>query len=208
MSDAKAVAEKTSVETGEAASESSVSKKKSKLPLILMILLPLLTLAIGGAAAYFMGFLSFGHKEKTEQTSADKKEGDKKEGGHEAKAGSEHSEAKPGDAPVDSKEHPKTSIFHQLPEMMINLNAEGNKISYLKLQVSLEIDDPKSVEALQKLLPRIQDTIQVYIRELKVADLRSSIGVEKLRQELLKRIQLIAKDVKIFDILFPQMLTQ
>lgn len=190
-------------EAGEATQDSS--KKKSKVLLIVMIVGPLLLLGIGGGVAYFMGF--FGSKKAEQTDSHGKIEG--KEGKDNAKAG-EPSEGKEGGTSTEGrgKESPHSSVFQQLPEMMINLNAEGNKVSYLKLQVTLELDDQKNVEKIQKLLPRLQDIIQVYVRELKVADLRSAIGVEKLRSELLKRIQLIAKDVKIYDILFPQMLTQ
>lgn len=200
MSDA-AAAKKKDVSTEATESVASETPKKSKLPLILMILLPILTLAIGGGVAYFMGFLNFGAKKTQEHAMSEGK------GEHKADATAGHQENA-----VSAGEHDKatrtTSIFHSLPEMMINLNTETGKVSYLKFQASLELDDQKSIEKLLKVMPRIQDTIQVYVRELKVADLKSSIGIEKLRQELLKRIQLIAKDVKIFDVLFPQMLTQ
>ncbi|MDP3532004.1 MAG: flagellar basal body-associated FliL family protein [Alphaproteobacteria bacterium] len=200
MSDA-AAAKKTEISTEATETVATETPKKSKLPLILMIVLPILTLGIGGGVAYVMGFLSFGAKKPQEQAADGEKGQNKAEGGHnEAKA----------EGAEGSGEHDKlrTSIFHPLPEMMINLNSEVGKVSYLKIQASLELDDQKSIEKLQKVMPRIQDTIQVYVRELKVADLKSSIGIEKLRQELLKRIQLIAKDVKVFDVLFPQMLTQ
>lgn len=201
MSDA-AAAKKKEVSTETAGSSDAVAPKKSKLPLILMILLPILTLAIGGGVAYVMGFLSFGKKSEEHATNDVK-------GEHKKESAANHSEVKTeSHAGADDKEKPAGTVFHPLPEMMINLNTETGKVSYLKFQASLEIDDQKSIEKLQKVMPRIQDTIQVYVRELKVADLKSSIGIEKLRQELLKRIQLIAKDVKVFDILFPQMLTQ
>jgi flagellar protein FliL len=200
VSDA-AAAKKKDVSTEATESLASEIPKKSKLPLILMILLPILTLAIGGGVAYFMGFLNFGAKKPQEHAASEGK------GEHKAEDKTGHQE---GAASADehNKDKPNVSIFHPLPEMMINLNTETGKVSYLKFQASLELDDQKGIEKLQKVMPRIQDTIQVYVRELKVADLKSSIGIEKLRQELLKRIQLIAKDVKIFDVLFPQMLTQ
>lgn len=196
-------------EVTESAGTAPVEKpSKSKLPLILMIVLPILTLTIGGGIAYFMGFLNFGGK-KTHEHAADGEKGDhKSEGGESHSEGHTDAKTEGGTGEGHDKDKSVASIFHPLPEMMINLSSDPGKVSYLKLQASLELDDAKSIDKLQKVMPRIQDTIQVYIRELKVADLKSSIGIEKLRQELLKRIQLIAKDVKIFDILFPQMLTQ
>ena len=204
MTEANAVAEGQATPGTEG--EAGTPPKKSKLKLIILIAAPLLLLGIGGGVAYFMGFFGSSHKEEAKKAEPSKEGESHKEG--EAGKEAAHEEKKAEGDEASKADHPVTAVYFQLPEMMINLNAEGNKISYLKLQASLEISDQKDEEKLKKLMPRIQDTIQVYIRELKVADLRSSIGVEKLRQELLKRMQLIAKDVKITDILFPQMLTQ
>lgn len=172
-------------------------KKKSKLKLILLITIPLLILLIGGGiAAYFM-------------LSSDTPEVPAGEAGAQVEGGADNTAkaAKTAEeAATDAR--PQNTYFHALPEMMVNLNSKDNRVSYLKFQASLEVEDQKAVDQLNKVMPRILDTIQVYVRELTVEDLKSSLGIEKLRQELLKRIALIAKDVKIYDILFPEMLTQ
>lgn len=179
--------------------EAPTPKKKSKLKLILLITIPLLVLAGGGAAAYFFFFAKKEAPVAAGPDGAPLAEGEAGKSPEEGAASTE-------EATKDVK--PENTFFHALPEMMVNLNTENNKISFLKFQATLEIDDQKSVEKLTKVMPRILDTIQVYVRELTVNDLKSSLGIEKLRQELLKRIVLIAKDVKIYDILFPEMLTQ
>ena len=39
-------------------------------------------------------------------------------------------------------------VFYDLPEMLVNLNTRGNQTSYLKIRVSLEIEDPAAIERL------------------------------------------------------------
>lgn len=171
-------------------------KKKSKLKLILLITIPVLILLIGGGiAAYFMFSSSEEHPAETEQQQASGGQNPNEQTAKSAEA-------------VAGDERPENTYFQALPEMMVNLNSKDNRVSYLKFQATLEIANQQEVEKLNKVMPRILDTIQVYVRELTVNDLKSSLGIEKLRQELLKRIALIAKDVKIYDILFPEMLTQ
>ena len=106
-------------------------------------------------------------------------------------------------------------VFFDLPEMLVNLNSSGRQTNYLKLTVSLEIDDPlaverleKLVERLEKLLPRIVDNFQVYLRELRVEDLSGSAGVYRLKEELLARVNAAVEPINVTDVLFKEMLVQ
>jgi len=78
----------------------------------------------------------------------------------------------------------------------------------LKLSVSLELDDPLIVPDVEKVKPRIIDRFQVYLRELRVEDLRGSGGIYRLREELLARVNSAAAPVKVRDVLFKEMLVQ
>ena len=53
--------------------------------------------------------------------------------------------------------------FYDLPEMLVNLSTGGNQSTYLKIKVSLEIEDPTIAPQLEVLLPRIVDNFQVYL---------------------------------------------
>ena len=55
--------------------------------------------------------------------------------------------------------------FYDLPEMLVNLSTGGNQSTYLKIKVSLEIEDSTITPQLEALLPRIVDNFQVYLRE-------------------------------------------
>ena len=53
-------------------------------------------------------------------------------------------------------------------------------------------------------MPRIVDKFQIYLRELRLEDLRGSAGIYRLREELLLRVGRGAGHVK--DVLFREML--
>jgi flagellar protein FliL len=103
---------------------------------------------------------------------------------------------------------PAQTLFHNLPDMLVNLMQDQDRISYLKLKVVLEMGDQSVVAKIDKALPRILDTIQVYVRELRISDLKNSAGIEKFRQEILKRLNLIIGSSEILDVYFPTMVTQ
>lgn len=99
-------------------------------------------------------------------------------------------------------------VYYDLPEMLINLNNGGKKISYLKLRVSVELDAPEDVARLESVLPRVIDNFQVFLREMRLEDLSGSAGLMRLKEELLIRVNLAAKPVPIRDVLFKEMLVQ
>jgi flagellar FliL protein len=103
---------------------------------------------------------------------------------------------------------PKQAVFFDLPDLLVNLNGAGRKASFLKLSVSLELDKQDDVARLQAVLPRIIDNFQVYLRELRVEDLRGSGGIYRLREELLTRVNAAASPIKVTDVLFKEMLVQ
>jgi flagellar FliL protein len=57
-------------------------------------------------------------------------------------------------------------------------------------------------------MPRIMDNFQVYLRELRIEDLKGSAGMYRLREELLVRVNAAAAPAKVRDVLFKEMLVQ
>ncbi|PHQ71274.1 MAG: flagellar basal body protein FliL [Sneathiella sp.] len=109
---------------------------------------------------------------------------------------------------AEAAEKNKKVVFYDLPEMLVNLNSGSTKSSFLKLGVSLELEDETTVPDLELLMPRIMDNFQVYLRELRKEDLNGSAGVFRLKQELLMRINSSVSPIKVNDILFKEMLVQ
>lgn len=113
----------------------------------------------------------------------------------------------------DSAEHAaaqpaKPAVFYNLPEMLVNLNTAGRRTSFLKISVSLELENPMDIPRIEAVMPRIVDNFQIYLRELRVEDLRGSAGLYRLREELLARVNNAAQPARVNDVLFKEMLVQ
>jgi flagellar FliL protein len=111
-----------------------------------------------------------------------------------------HSAAQPAEMPKP--------VFFDLPDMLVNLNTTGRRPVFLKMQVSLQLRSDADVARLQAMSPRIIDTFQVYLRELRVDDLRGSAGIYRLREELLARVNAVVSPTRVKDVLFKEMLVQ
>lgn len=178
---------------GEAAAEGEGGegeKKPSKKKLLIIIGGAVLFLLIGGGAAAY--FLVFKHKPAAEQEegAAPKKEGEAK--GEDGKGGV-----------------PQTA-YYDLEEFLVNLNNGGatNQVSFLKMSVTLEMESAKDEAVIDDKLPHIRDSFQVYLRELRPSDLQGSAGIQRLREELLLRVNKIIYPAKVQDILFKEVIVQ
>ncbi len=109
---------------------------------------------------------------------------------------------------VEEVEPPKEAIYFDLPDMLVNLNTGGGKPRYLKLSVSLEVYDDATVSELERVLPRVIDRFQVYLRELRAEDISGSAGVYRLKEELLARVTSAVEEHEVNDVLFREMLVQ
>ncbi len=102
---------------------------------------------------------------------------------------------------------PAPVVFFDLPEMLISINNNG-RVGYLKVQVSLELEDESALSRLQDLLPRVVDNFQVYLRELRTEDIEGSAGMFRLKEELLRRVNIAVAPILINDVLFRELLIQ
>jgi flagellar FliL protein len=151
-----------------------------KKKLILFIVLPLLLVIGGAAGAYFSGLADPLLRVL-------------------------HSEKKP---PEEKPKDVQAAVFYDLPEILVNLNTQGRKQSFLKIRVSLELESPLDVSKVEAVMPRIIDNFQVYLRELRIDDLQGSSGMLRLREELLTRVNNAVRPAKVSDVLFKEMLVQ
>jgi len=154
--------------------------RKSKKKKLIMIALPVLLILVGGGA-FMTGML------------------DSVLGG-----GDEHAE----EAVEEQETAEANSVYYELPQMLVNLNSPGRRSNFLKIIVSLELTDAQDIEKLESSMPRIVDNFQVYLRELRVEDLRGSAGIYRLREELLFRVNAAVRPARVTDVLFKEMLVQ
>lgn len=185
---------------------------KKKLPLLFIIVpVALLVLGGGGAAAFVM---------MQPKSAATEEEGghgaEKKDDGHgkkaEKKGGGGHgggaAEGEPNPALGTIAEGPDGVTFYTLPDLLVNIQSADGRPSFLKLKLTLEMQDAEVASHLQGELPRMQDMFQGFLRELRPEDLAGSAGSFQLRAEILRRVNLIAAPGKVDAVLIEEMLVQ
>lgn len=100
------------------------------------------------------------------------------------------------------------SAYYDLPEMVVNLSSIDKRAQYLKIKIALEAKDKTALSALDPVMPRILDMFQIYLRELRSSDLEGSAGVFRLKEELLRRVNLAIYPSRIDRILFKEIIIQ
>lgn len=100
------------------------------------------------------------------------------------------------------------AVFYPLPEMTVNLASTGGRAQYLKVRISLELSDRAVLKAIPPVEPRIMDAFQVHLRELRESDLEGSMGIYRLKEELLRRVNLAVHPFQVDRVLFNEMLIQ
>lgn len=102
-------------------------------------------------------------------------------------------------------------VFFEVPDILVNVASSGGKPAFLKLAVSLELEggtDETAAEHLEPIMPRVVDQLQTYLRELRMEDLSGSAAMFRLKEELLRRVNLAAEPIKIKSVLFREMIIQ
>jgi flagellar protein FliL len=202
-----AAAETPAAEGGEGAdgAEGEAPKKKG-LP-IKLIAIGLAALLLvggggGGAAWFFLmkpkaGEAAHGAKDAHGK---DKKKDKKKEKGG-------HGEGKDGEKTAGVlKEGPDGVFFYTLPPLMVNMQASDGRPTFLKLEVILELSDEALAEEIDPAMPRVEDMLQTFLRELRPEDLSGSQGTFRLRQEIQRRVNLMIAPAKVNTVLFGDVL--
>lgn len=203
-----------------AADDQPKKRRLSGKVLVLFVALPVLVLLGGGGAAFMM----LGGGSNGEAQAASSGHGAEEEDGH----GGGHGEAEADDSGGHgggghgggghggggSEGYGKVTyagsdlIFYELPDMLVNLNTDGRQPRYLKIRVALEFGDRSIVQRVEKVMPRIVDHFQVYLRELRREDLQGSAGVYRLKEELMIRVNQSVRPARVRDVLFKEMLIQ
>jgi flagellar FliL protein len=104
---------------------------------------------------------------------------------------------------------PKPAIFVDMPEVLVNLSSTGNgRAHYLKAKIVLEVTDQKIAEEIKPVLPRVLDSFQTYLREMRSSDLEGSAGLYRVRDELTRRVNLAVAPSRINAVLFKEIVVQ
>ncbi|WP_020177595.1 flagellar basal body-associated FliL family protein [Methylopila sp. M107] len=151
---------------------------------------------LGGAGGYFA--LAGGKGEK---------------GGHGEAAAHGEEKGGHGEAAAAADGHggeaQSSKAYVDLPEMTVNLSTvEREKQRYVRLNVALEVDKPEMAAAIKPMMPRVLDSFQTHLRELRPDDIRGSSGAYRLKEELLRRVNTAVSPAKVDAVLFKEIVVQ
>lgn len=109
-------------------------------------------------------------------------------------------------AVVQATARPVEPTFYDLPEILVNLEQEGRRQHYLKIDISLQLANQRDSGRVAALMPRIVDDVQLYLREFRVEDLKGSDSLLRIRDDLLRQVNDDLRPTTVKDLLFRELL--
>ncbi|MEM7519476.1 MAG: flagellar basal body-associated FliL family protein [Pseudomonadota bacterium] len=142
--------------------------KKSKLPLIIGLVLAL----VGGGGGFYATFsgliLGSDPNEKAEKTAK-------------------------GDLPTFDV------AYVEVDPLVVSLQSSATA-RHLKFRAQLEVETAAK-EKVEKLLPRVTDVLNSYLRALEPSDLENPASLTRLRAQMLRRVQVVTGGNMVNDLL-------
>jgi flagellar FliL protein len=89
--------------------------------------------------------------------------------------------------------------FVALDPLVVSLGT-GAQNRHLRFRAELEVA-PDAVAEVTKLIPRVMDVLNSYLRAVELADLENAAALITLRAQMLRRIQLVTGEGRVRDLL-------
>ncbi|WP_417700170.1 flagellar basal body-associated FliL family protein [Pseudophaeobacter sp.] len=159
--------------------EEDATKPKSKLPLIIGVVLAI----AGGGGGFFAvssGLLPFGRSAEHTEVPA-------------AVAAPEGVDS--GESAADIAQ----LAFIEMEPIVITLR-KASGIKHLRFSAQLEVDKIHQAE-VEKVLPRVVDVLNSYLRALELEDLSDPMALPRLRAQMLRRINIATGQGRVRDLL-------
>ena len=99
--------------------------------------------------------------------------------------------------PGQVKDMPQVA-FVPVDPMVISLGPGGAR--HLRFQAQLEVGTPYEAE-VTKLMPRVVDVLNSYLRALEPEDLEAGSALIRLRAQMLRRVQIVTGGERVKDLL-------
>ncbi len=109
--------------------------------------------------------------------------------------------------PSEEEKAAKTPPAEPLPEVafvpvqpiVINIGRNGQN-RHLRFQSQLEVE-PAAVEEVTKMLPRVVDVLNGYLRAIEASELERPAALIRLRAQMLRRVQVVTGEGRVRDLL-------
>lgn len=89
--------------------------------------------------------------------------------------------------------------FVPLDPLVISLDPSARS-SHLRFAAQLEVDPARQAE-VTRLMPRVLDVLNGYLRAVQVSDLEDPSALVRLRAQMLRRIQIVTGEGRVRDLL-------
>lgn len=112
-----------------------------------------------------------------------------------------------GNDGLGGRASPLGPVYHA-GTFTVNLASSGRNNAFLRAEVVLEVDDRKTLEALEGQEPAVRDAIIVTLRSYTAAQLAEPEGILALRTELAEAISQLLPRGEIKQVYFREFITQ
>jgi len=102
-------------------------------------------------------------------------------------------------APVDHGEDLAGISFVELEPIVISVNDNGRS-RHLRFRAQLEVPTEAKMN-VEKVMPRVIDVLNGYLRALEVGDLEHPMILPRMRAQMLRRIQIVVGPDRVRDLL-------
>ena len=100
----------------------------------------------------------------------------------------------------------RQGCYYDLPQITANLRPVDGYSRFMSLHLSVCVPDDETANYLERIQPRLLDSIQPYLRDLRAQDLHGAEGMYRLRHSLLARMRAAASPMLIEQVVFREIL--
>lgn len=105
----------------------------------------------------------------------------------------------------EKKQVKKLGPTHNLDQFLVNLSGSN---SYVKIKISVEVDNKDVISEIQNRTPQIRDTIISILRAKEMKDISSNPSAKKLREEIRNNINENLAQGKVTNVFFTEFVVQ
>ena len=109
-----------------------------------------------------------------------------------------------------------TASYYPVPDLKLSIKRNSENVGYLIIGLTLKLPADTKPDVLRKKEPEILDALHTYFASITLDSLGTSaatslvspVGLERLRQNLVRRLNSVLSPIKIESILFRKLITQ
>ena len=115
---------------------------------------------------------------------------------------------KKAEEPAASLDPNAAIVVYDVPPFTVNLLPDGGSEHFLKAKLALELNGEKDKAEADKMVARLQDDWQNFLRQMRPEDTQGSAAMQRLKESLLLRANQVLSPVVAHNVLFRELLVQ